>query len=349
MNVTKLENVVPLPLELNEYAEATLDIFGQEARMSPIKLLKHLQNVCIVYACLAVKRNAGIVNIEAKHAAAAKAFKDIAVLGFFKWLQKNGIEFKMPWLTLDVMGRPTMSGAPVLFTHGKKLWKRFDKGKREMKKSYNKVWDICIVVFVYHYVQGQPGGNLSSGNQSEDALDYLLNGLHATTAGNADNPVEEEDLDDDADNDTDGGEGAGKQDDTEASSTEQVEDGAGERQQGKKGAIGTQESKAGGSPGGGRDDDSSENHENAEGGFPDRPNNWMHSFLLTYCLIGRRSSSENPDLKTARKTSDPKGRKGKRKAKQGSPNTSEDSGSEASGAVTEVDLSSSAIRMSTDR
>ena len=101
------------------------------------------------------------------------------------------------------------------------------------------------------YVQGQPGGNLSSGNQSEDALDYLLNGLHATTAGNADNPVEEEDLDDDADNDTDGGEGAGKQDDTEASSTEQVEDGAGERQQGKEGAIGTQESKAGGSPGGG--------------------------------------------------------------------------------------------------
>ena len=113
MNVTKLENVVPLPLELNEYAEATLDIFGQEARMSPIKLLKHLQNVCIVYACLAVKRNAGIVNIEAKHAAAAKAFKDIAVLGFFKWLQKNGIAFKMPWLTLDVMGRPTMSGGKI--------------------------------------------------------------------------------------------------------------------------------------------------------------------------------------------------------------------------------------------
>ena len=41
--------------------------------------------------------------------------------------------------------------APVLFTHGKKLWKRFDKGKREMKKSYNKVWDICIVVFVYQW------------------------------------------------------------------------------------------------------------------------------------------------------------------------------------------------------
>ena len=97
------------------------------------------------------------------------------------------------------------------------------------------------------YVQGQPGGNLPSGNQSEDALDYLLNGLYATTAGNADNPLEEEDLDDDVD----GGGVAGKQDDAGASSPEQIEIGGGEGQQDEEGAIETQEIETDGSPGGG--------------------------------------------------------------------------------------------------
>ena len=41
MNAMKVENVVPLPLEFNEYAEATLDILGEEARMTPPKLLKY--------------------------------------------------------------------------------------------------------------------------------------------------------------------------------------------------------------------------------------------------------------------------------------------------------------------
>ena len=41
MNAMKLENVVPPPLEFNEYAEATLDILGEEARMTPTKLLKY--------------------------------------------------------------------------------------------------------------------------------------------------------------------------------------------------------------------------------------------------------------------------------------------------------------------
>ncbi|CAB1104403.1 unnamed protein product [Ectocarpus sp. CCAP 1310/34] len=71
----------------------------------------------------------------------------------------------------------------------------------------------------------------------------------------------------------------------------------------------------------------------------------MHPYLLTYCLIGRPSSSEDPDLRTARKTSGPKGRGGKQKVKNGSPSTSDGSGSETSGAYTDVDLSSSAIRM----
>ena len=41
MNSIKLENVVPLPLEFNEYAEATLDILGEEARMTPTTLWKY--------------------------------------------------------------------------------------------------------------------------------------------------------------------------------------------------------------------------------------------------------------------------------------------------------------------
>ena len=41
MDSTKLENVVPLPLEFNEHAEATLDILGEEARMTPTKLWKY--------------------------------------------------------------------------------------------------------------------------------------------------------------------------------------------------------------------------------------------------------------------------------------------------------------------
>ena len=39
MNSMKLKNVVPLTLGFNEYAEATLDILGEEASMTPTKLL----------------------------------------------------------------------------------------------------------------------------------------------------------------------------------------------------------------------------------------------------------------------------------------------------------------------
>ena len=41
MHSMKLENVVPFPLEFNEYAEATLDVLGEEARMTPTKLWKY--------------------------------------------------------------------------------------------------------------------------------------------------------------------------------------------------------------------------------------------------------------------------------------------------------------------
>ena len=46
MNAMKLEDVIPLPLEFNEYAEATLDTLGEEARMTPTKLLKYKTVVC---------------------------------------------------------------------------------------------------------------------------------------------------------------------------------------------------------------------------------------------------------------------------------------------------------------
>ena len=49
MSFLKLENVVPLPLEFNEYAEATLDILGEEARTTPTKLWKYKS---VVYTVL---------------------------------------------------------------------------------------------------------------------------------------------------------------------------------------------------------------------------------------------------------------------------------------------------------
>ena len=39
MNSMKLKNVVPLTLDFNEYAEATLDILGEETSMTPTNLL----------------------------------------------------------------------------------------------------------------------------------------------------------------------------------------------------------------------------------------------------------------------------------------------------------------------
>ena len=41
MNAMKLENVVHIPLGFHEDVEATLDILGEEARITPTKLLKY--------------------------------------------------------------------------------------------------------------------------------------------------------------------------------------------------------------------------------------------------------------------------------------------------------------------
>ncbi|CAB1102243.1 unnamed protein product [Ectocarpus sp. CCAP 1310/34] len=163
------------------------------------------------------------------------------------------------------------------------------------------------------FVEGQPGGNLPSGEQEEDALDYPLNGDNGGNDGE--------------------------------SPPGQLEDGGGseESEGGAPGVGGIKEEPAVGNQGDG-DGAPSEDIEEVDGGYPDRSNKWMHPYLLTYCLIGRPSSSEDPDLRTARKTSGPKGRAGKQKAQKESPSTSDGSGSETSGAYTEVGLSSSAIR-----
>ena len=50
--------------------------------ISQKQLSKQVQNVCIVYACLAVKRNAGIVSTDAKYAAAARGY-DRSLFHFF--------------------------------------------------------------------------------------------------------------------------------------------------------------------------------------------------------------------------------------------------------------------------
>ncbi|CAB1107341.1 unnamed protein product [Ectocarpus sp. CCAP 1310/34] len=137
IDAMKLDGVQSLPLKFNSYAEAVISMLrDRSSGLTDAKLLKHLQNGCIVYACLAVKRNAGIVSTQARHAAAAQGYKDIAVPGFIKRLQENLDKedfFLQPWLTCEVMGKSSMKGGAVLFTDGEKLWKRFDKILREQE------------------------------------------------------------------------------------------------------------------------------------------------------------------------------------------------------------------------
>ncbi|CAB1104294.1 unnamed protein product [Ectocarpus sp. CCAP 1310/34] len=219
------------------------------------------------------------------------------------------------------MGKTSMTGGAVLFTDGEKLWKRFYKTLREIKKYYNPV-----------FVEGQPGDQLPSGSQGDDAIEYLLDGVYhmESGTGNAEDPIELEERG--------GGEGEGWEDDSGESSPTESEDGESGKQKGTEEAVEPQESSGDDSPAGeggmkkepeddtpGNGDDApSEEITREEGGFPQRPNKWMHQYLLTLCLIGRPCSSEDPDLRTARKISGPKvrgasgakGRGGKQKAKK---------------------------------
>ncbi|CAB1109377.1 unnamed protein product [Ectocarpus sp. CCAP 1310/34] len=97
-----------------------------------------------------------------------------------------------------------------------------------------------------HVSKGQPGDNLPSGEQVEDALDYLLNGVYHRSSGNAEDPIELEDGDDDV---ADGGGAAGLRDnggnDGELPPG-QLEDGGGpeESEGGAPGVVGIKEEPA---------------------------------------------------------------------------------------------------------
>jgi len=74
-----LDNVLPLPLNYTEYVRTSAKLLLDNDDISQKQLLVHMQSVCIVCACLAVKRNAGIVGTDAKRAAAAEGYEQIAV------------------------------------------------------------------------------------------------------------------------------------------------------------------------------------------------------------------------------------------------------------------------------
>lgn len=63
-----------LPLEFSGFVQATFDLLLADSPfMTKAKLLKHVQHVCIMYACLEVKRNDGCVGEKAKLKDAAEA------------------------------------------------------------------------------------------------------------------------------------------------------------------------------------------------------------------------------------------------------------------------------------
>ncbi|CAM9224471.1 unnamed protein product, partial [Pylaiella littoralis] len=57
----------------------------------------------------AVKRNAGVVGTEAKRAAAAQGYREIAVPGFFRWARDNDITFPSE-LTMKRIGATSIDG-----------------------------------------------------------------------------------------------------------------------------------------------------------------------------------------------------------------------------------------------
>ena len=89
------------------------------------------------------------------------------------------------------------------------------------------------------------------------------------------------------------------------------------------------------------DNDSSTPVDNDTSDYPERPEGWLHEYLLIYCLIGRPSNSEDPDLKTARLTSGPPNRPSKRKVPEES-SSGLDGSSSCSGSMGNLD--STAIR-----
>ncbi|CAB1111697.1 unnamed protein product [Ectocarpus sp. CCAP 1310/34] len=95
MDAMKLDGVQSLPLEFNSYAETVISMLrDRSSGLTDAKLLKHLQNVWV--------------------------HRDIAIPGFFKWLQENLDKedfFLQPWLTFEVMGKTSMKGGYLVTAH----------------------------------------------------------------------------------------------------------------------------------------------------------------------------------------------------------------------------------------
>lgn len=110
--VMNLDNVLPIPLDNNDYVKTAMELV-LDGGVTQKVLQKQLQNVCVVYSSLGIKRNAGIVSMADKRREVCKGFKEIAVPGFFKWAKDS--KYNLPaWLTFEKMACTTsQSGEQV--------------------------------------------------------------------------------------------------------------------------------------------------------------------------------------------------------------------------------------------
>lgn len=204
------------------------------------------------------------------------------------------------------------------------------------------------------YVRGQPGGNLPSGQTGDDAIENLLDGLHALTVPSVGNPrvvtevvdTEAPTSSGDAENAT-GVSEASQEEDVTVGGRESREQGVTsgveevqEQEQDKGNDIGAEAEGASidssdRSEDGGNDSTTEGNNDNTDN--PPRPTGWLHEFLLIYCLIGRPSDSEDPDLQAARKTSGPSQRPAKRKSTGATGDDNSDRDSMSSGSLGNFD------------
>lgn len=78
------------------------------------KVSKELLSLCrsipTYYACMAVKRLGGIMDLAGKKAEAAKCYGELGVVGWTKF-RKDVCEHTLPeWLTYSLMGRTSKDG-----------------------------------------------------------------------------------------------------------------------------------------------------------------------------------------------------------------------------------------------
>ncbi|CAN0050822.1 unnamed protein product, partial [Sphacelaria rigidula] len=138
-----------------------------------------------------------------------------------------------------------------------------------------------------------------------DAIEYLLDGLYARTAGSAERPVGEDELVEGAcprggEKTGDEARGVGAPTDKQNDDTERWEEynsGAAEKRQHAadgidEGCDGIKNKPADGA--GTEDSDGcAADLDGVSEQYPARPAKWTHQYLLTYCFIGRPSPSED--------------------------------------------------------